>query len=100
MLGTEEFPSLRLPQELEVLPLQIDDFNCGIGICAAIAIILRDLVYVDQKDDKLDLVYEGTFSNLETFECSKNKEVYCTIPHGGFKVLPCQVVRHGVTFFP
>ena len=88
MVGTEKFPSLRLPQELEVLPLQIDEFNCGIGICAAIAIILRDLVYVDQKDDKLDLVYEGTFSNLETIVCSKNKEVYCTMPHKGFKVLP------------
>ena len=64
MLGTEDFPSLRLLQELEVLPLQNDDYNCGIGICAAIAIILRDVVYVDEKNDKLDVVDERSFSKL------------------------------------
>ena len=46
------------------------------------------MVYVDEKDDKLDVVYEGTFSQLETFECSKSNEVYCTMPHEGFTKLP------------
>jgi hypothetical protein len=86
MLGAEDFPSLRLPQDLEVQPpLQNGDYNCGIGICAAIVIILCDVVYVAEKDDKLDVVYEGTFSQLETFECSKSNEVYCTMPHGELK---------------
>ena len=92
MLGTEKLPSLRLPQDLEVLPAQKDDLNCGIGICAAIAIILRNVVLcVHEKDDNLDVVYDGTFSNLETFKCSKSNEVYCTMPHGGFKKLPMPV---------
>ena len=69
MLGTEVVPSLHLPQELEVLPLQNDDYNCGINIRVAIAIILCNVVYVDEKDEKLDVVYEGTFSQQCIAQC-------------------------------
>ena len=51
MMGTAAFPSLRLPMNSDILPRQNDGYNCGIGICSAIAIILRDIVFVDEKDD-------------------------------------------------
>ncbi len=42
MLGTERFPALRVEQ-FGGLPKQKDDFNCGVGMIEAIAIILRNV---------------------------------------------------------
>ena len=42
MLGTKRFPSLRV-EKIGGLPKQIDGFNCGVGMIAGIAIILRNV---------------------------------------------------------
>jgi hypothetical protein len=43
MKGINTFPALRV-LENDVLPLQEDGHSCGIGILAATAIILRDII--------------------------------------------------------
>jgi hypothetical protein len=49
LLGTKAFPSIRLNLE-DVLPQQTqeDDYNCGIGVVAAIGIMLRNVIGVNQ----------------------------------------------------
>ena len=42
MLGTESFPALWV-EKLGGLPKQKDEFNCGVGMIAGIAIILRNV---------------------------------------------------------
>ena len=62
MFGSKEFPSLRVSGE-DVLPLQIDDHSCGIGMVACIAIILRDILghsEVDELDYYHDMFYPDT----------------------------------------
>ncbi len=56
LLGMKAFPSLRLNVK-DVLPQQTpeDDYNCGIGVVAAVGIILRDVIGVNQ-DDNLKFV--------------------------------------------
>ncbi len=43
MVGSEKFPAIKV-LEYGVLPKQKDEYNCGIGLVAAIGIILRDLL--------------------------------------------------------
>ena len=56
----------RQPGASDVLPTQADGFNCGIGICVALGIILRDLA-----DNE-------TFATKSLkFEAEEDKETYC-----------------------
>ena len=52
LLGTKAVPSLQLNVE-DVLPQQTpeDDYNCGIGIVAAVGIMLHDFIGANQDDD-------------------------------------------------
>ena len=43
MVGTEKFPALKVLKD-GVLPKQKDEYNCGIGLVAAICIILCDVL--------------------------------------------------------
>jgi hypothetical protein len=62
LLGTKAIPLLRLKVE-DVLPKQIpqDDNNCGIGIAAAVGIMLRDVIGVKLDDFfKFSTIYSKT----------------------------------------
>ena len=56
LLGTNSFPSLRL-HDAGHLPKQLDGYNCGIGACAAIGIVLRNMLQKDE--DKVPLFDTG-----------------------------------------
>ena len=86
MLGTAAFPALYFDQSVaeECLPLQLDGFNCGIGVPTCVAIVLRDVVIQDIRNDASLITYEEMFNvkNIETKDYkhvsdpSKN-EHYC-----------------------
>jgi hypothetical protein len=102
MMGTAAFPSLRLPKNSDILPRQNDDYNCGIGICSAIAIILRDIVFVDEKDNDNLAVYHDFFQleNMPIFTCEETDEVYCNLPTKGFAAFPMLPRERWIEFLP
>ena len=51
LLGTKNFPSLRLNNPGH-LPRQKDGYNCGVGACAAIGIVLRNML---RKEDNVPI---------------------------------------------
>ena len=87
MKGAKRFPALRV-LENGVLPLQNDAISCGIGLIAAIGIILQ--VIIDTNNDG------GTCYN-QTFRCNcmeikvstdmKLEEDICCFPSGTFPIL-------------
>ena len=102
MMGTAAFPSLRLPKNIDILPRQNDDYNCGIGICSAIAIILRDIVFVDEKDNDNLVVYHDNFrsENMPIFTCDETSEVFCNLPTKAFKKFPMLPTAEWIEFLP
>jgi hypothetical protein len=74
LLGTKAFPLLRLNVK-DILPQQTpeDDYNCGIGIVAAVEIILRDLIGVNQDDDFKFVTIFSKKTLIVSF-CKKTKE--------------------------
>ena len=50
ILGTKDFPSLRLP---DFLTKQVDRCNCGMGIVASIAIIVLQKICIEKVDQML-----------------------------------------------
>ena len=101
-MGTAAFPSLRLPKNSDILPRQNDGYNCGIGICSAIAIILCDIVFVDEKDDDNLAVHHDFFEleNTPIFTCEETDEVYCNLPTKGFKAFPMLPTERWIEFLP
>jgi hypothetical protein len=89
MEGTHLFPSLRFPLGSNYLPFQHDGYNCGVGICAAIAIVLRDLVVKDQVSNDAPYLYDQYFKaeNMELKFCKERTEMYCDMPLVFFKSL-------------
>ena len=88
LVGTKAFPALRL-HATDVLPSQSedDDYNCGIGVVAAVGIILRDVIGVKLEDD---LKFAANFSKkklLVSF-CKDTKEHICSFADATFQSLP------------
>jgi hypothetical protein len=82
LLGTKAFPALNLPKDSNFLPYKTMD-KCGIGACASIAIVLRDVIAKDaeqQHDGKNE--YEKNFcvKSLPLLECLLTQEVFCNMP--------------------
>lgn len=98
LLGTKAFPALHLPEDSYFLPLQDDEYNCGIGACASIAIILRDVVFkaTEQHNDGKN-EYEEHFcvKSLPLKECPLTQEVYCDMPKGLLDPLPTKQKLNG-----
>ena len=84
MLGTETFPALRLSSKATMLPQQAagDTFNCGFGVTATTAMLLRDVVV----HDAYPRLFSATQLTLKT--CSVTEERYCDMP-----------VRHVIPFW-
>ena len=88
LVGTKASPALRL-HATDVLPSQSedDDYNCGIGVVAAVGIILRDVIGVNLEDD---LKFAANFSKkklLISF-CKDTKEHICSFADATFQSLP------------
>jgi hypothetical protein len=88
LLGTKAFPSLQLSVE-DGLPKQKseDDYNCGIGVVAAIGIMLHDVIGTNQ-DDNLKFVTIFSKKMLNVFLCRKTEEYVCSFPEDSFQTLP------------
>ena len=73
MLGTHAFPALHLPFDIEILPIQskVDNYNCGFGFIATMAMILRDLVLDDSRS-----AFDDLFSStaLQPRKCVQQME--------------------------
>ena len=76
-----------LPFNIEILPIQSeeDNHNCGFGIIATMAIILRDLV-LDNSRSTFDDLFSSTALQPKT--CATNGEVFCDMPQIDFRPLP------------
>lgn len=98
LVGSSEFPSLRL-QEEDKMPKQSDedDYNCGIGVVATIAIVLRDCIGRDPEDD-LKFIRNFSTRTLEVSFCETSKEHICSFPPGSFKPLPLDRSLFGKTY--
>ena len=75
--GTKEFPRLQLNDKL-LLPKQIDGYNCGIGIVAAMAVLLRD--FFDNASNSV--TFEDAFSpnSMPVNVSSSGDEHVCPFP--------------------
>ena len=95
MVGTKTFPALHLPEDCNALPMQCDDFNCGVGVAAAIGIVLRDVINKQDRQiaNAAFLSYDELFSvkTLSLATCDEPKEVYCKMPDICFDALPTHV---------
>ena len=102
MLGTRRFPALRLPvlealppkQGVDLppegrflLPKQVDGCNCGTGIIAAIAIMLRNIC--NEKKNQMSFNDQfGDPAKLELQEDEKTKETFIVFDARFFEPLP------------
>jgi hypothetical protein len=84
MLGTDFFPALRVTED-GYFPLQKDGYNCGVGVCATIGILFRELLPRNE-----DFLFDDLFSraNMPTYRCESSGEVFCHMPVSIMTKLP------------
>ncbi len=99
MLGTNAFPALYLPIDFEFLSNQSeeDNHNCGFGVIATMAMVLRDLV-LDDSRSTFDDLFSSTALELNT--CATNREVFCNMPHIDLCPLSLLPKFKGGTYLP
>jgi hypothetical protein len=61
MKGTVDFPAVKVLQE-DVLPTQVDNFSCGIGLVAAVAIILD--TFIRQGISRVNVLFDTASSEI------------------------------------
>ena len=85
--GTKKFPSLRL-LDIGVLPLQDDAHSCGIGVIAAIGIILR-VVIGTENDSAMHYndMFKRDHMEIKVSTDMKVEEDICCFPSGTFPIL-------------
>jgi hypothetical protein len=90
LLGTRNFPALRLCNRNH-LPHQKDGFNCGIGACAGIAIILRNFL----KNENIASFLVGTSrrdkESMIFLKDEKKHEHYMLFPDNFFEPVPTKI---------
>jgi hypothetical protein len=88
MLGTKSFPALRLP-EANLLPRQNDGWNCGVGVVAAVGIILRNVC--TQKVERMNFDEQfGPQKNWELHQDDITKEWFAYFDRRFFEPLPTE----------
>ena len=89
--GTPSFPSIRLSEDdVPKLPKQGSDdgWNCGFGLVATIAIVMRDIIGSNDESRNL-YCNEFQMATFETEGCSLDKtECVFYLPKGFFQPLP------------
>jgi hypothetical protein len=88
LLGTRNFPALRL-NDRNHLPHQEDGFNCGVGSCAGIAIVLRNI----QKHENPAFSFDSTFKRDRDnafLKDEKTHELYMMFPEDFFEPIPAK----------
>jgi hypothetical protein len=86
MLGTKSFPALCIAEE-NMLPKQEDGCNCGLGIVAAIGIILRNIC--SEKVEQMSFNEQfGRQTKWELHEDDETKECFAYFDRRFFEALP------------
>jgi hypothetical protein len=86
MLGTKSFPALRLPDK-NLLPKQDDGWNYGVGVIAAIDIVLRNVC--NQKEERITFDEQfGSQKKWELHEDEETKECFAYCDKQFFEPLP------------
>jgi hypothetical protein len=62
MKGTVDFPAVKVLGD-DVLLKQVGDFSCGIGLVAAVAIIL-DTAFIGQGTSRVEILFDTKFSDI------------------------------------
>ena len=88
MVGTKAFPALKFPIASQYLPQQIDGFNCGVGVAAAVGIVLRDVIHKGL--EHYDEVFAANRMPVAA-PVGENAEVYCAIPEVFFTSLATKI---------
>jgi hypothetical protein len=87
MKGTKKFPALRL-LDIGVLPLQDDAHSCGIGLIAAIGIILRVIIGTDNDSaTRYNDMFRRDHMEIKVSTDMKVEEDICCFPSGTFPIL-------------
>jgi hypothetical protein len=94
MVGTEKFPALKVLKD-GVLPKQKDEYNCGVGIVAAIGFILHDILGRSTVSEitRYNKIFDHSSMHVEKasmeeeVEESPEEHVRC-FPRGTFQSLP------------
>jgi hypothetical protein len=86
MKGTNTFPALRVLDN-DVLPLQEDGHSCGIGILAATAIILRDIIGTQDGVAAYNKMFRRDRMEIQMSTDVKPEEHICCFPQGTFTKL-------------
>lgn len=83
MKGTKKFPALRVLDK-GVLPLQDDGHSCGVGLIAAIGIILRDIIGTDNGATRFKEIFRHDCMKIKMSTELKVAEHICCFPMGTF----------------
>jgi hypothetical protein len=90
LIGTRNFPALRLCNRNH-LPHQKDGFNCGVGACAGIAIILRNFL---KNENKASCFFGRSRRNKQGMIFLKDEtthEHYMLFPYDFFVPVPTKI---------
>ncbi len=83
MKGTNTLPALRVLDN-DVLPLQEDGHSCGIGLIAATAIILRDIVGTHDGVAACKEMFRSNCIEITVSFDVKREDHICSFPQGAF----------------
>jgi hypothetical protein len=87
LLGAQNFPALRLCNRSH-LPHQKDSFNCGVGACAGIAIVLQNFLQNENKMSWFDLRSRQGKHSMVFLKDKTTHEFYMSFPEDFFKPVP------------
>ncbi len=79
LLGTQNFPALRLCNRNH-LPHQKDTFNCGVGACAGIAIVLQNFLQNKNKASWFDSRSRRNKQSMIFLQDKTTQELYVLFP--------------------
>jgi hypothetical protein len=86
MLGTKSFPALRLP-ETNLLPLQNDGWNFGVGVIAAVGIFLQNVC--NEKVERMSFNEQfGTQKEWQLLQDKETQECFAYFDKKFFEPLP------------
>jgi hypothetical protein len=89
LLGTRNFPVSRLCNRSH-LPHQKDSFNCGVGACAGIVIILRNFLQNEDKVSWFDSRSRRGKHSMAFLKDETTQKDYMLFPEDFFEPVPTE----------